>query len=306
LNQEKFVNVAVAAPDQNELQRRYQNRLLKVIEHVDAHLDAALSVDELSSIAAFSKFHFHRQFYEFFGLNVSKFVQLVRLNRAAQQLAYRDDSVTDIALVSGYESPEAFARVFRKVTAQSPSEFRKQPNWNTWFNTYQSVRELRVKYMSLGNQKRVTVVNTNDINVAALEYRGNPDALGNSIRIFIEWRKQQKLHPSKHATFNILYDDPESVDPKHYRIDLCVASEIKIPDNTAGIISKTIPGGRCASIRHIGSEDLLRSSISYLYSTWLPTSGEELRDFPLYLQRVKFFPDVPEHEAIVDIFLPLK
>ncbi|WP_408605894.1 hypothetical protein [Mastigocladopsis repens] len=43
-----------------------------------------------------------------------------------------------------------------------------------------------------------------------------------------------------------------------------------------------------------------------MYSIWLPLSGEEPRDFPLYLQRVSFFPDVPEYEAITDIFLPLK
>jgi len=38
----------------------------------------------------------------------------------------------------------------------------------------------------------------------------------------------------------------------------------------------------------------------------LPGSGAELRDFPLYVQRVKFFPEVPEHEAVTDAFLPLK
>jgi AraC family transcriptional regulator len=59
-------------------------------------------------------------------------------------------------------------------------------------------------------------------------------------------------------------------------------------------------------LRHIGSDDNLRQSISYLYSQWLPQSGEEPRDFPLYLQRIHFFPDVPEHEVITDVFLPLK
>jgi AraC family transcriptional regulator len=43
-----------------------------------------------------------------------------------------------------------------------------------------------------------------------------------------------------------------------------------------------------------------------LYLEWLPQSEEELRDFTLYFQRVSFFPDVPEHEAITDVFLPLK
>ena len=46
--------------------------------------------------------------------------------------------------------------------------------------------------------------------------------------------------------------------------------------------------------------------MSYLYTTWLPASGEEPRDFPLYLQRVRFFPNVPEHEAIIDILLPIR
>jgi AraC family transcriptional regulator len=44
----------------------------------------------------------------------------------------------------------------------------------------------------------------------------------------------------------------------------------------------------------------------HLYASWLPTSGEELRDFPLFMQRLKFFPDVPDSEAQTDIYLPLK
>jgi AraC family transcriptional regulator len=37
-----------------------------------------------------------------------------------------------------------------------------------------------------------------------------------------------------------------------------------------------------------------------------PQSGEAPRDFPLFLQRVLFLLDVPEHEAGTDVFLPLK
>ena len=38
----------------------------------------------------------------------------------------------------------------------------------------------------------------------------------------------------------------------------------------------------------------------------LVASGEELRDFPLFMQRLKFFPDVSDSEAETDIYLPLK
>ena len=57
------------------------------------------------------------------------------------------------------------------------------------------------------------------------------------------------------------------------------------------MLEKTIPGGRCAVVRHVGSDDTLGEAVRYLYATWLPASGEEPRDFPLYLQRVRFFPD---------------
>ncbi|MEN9517682.1 MAG: hypothetical protein RLZZ381_270, partial [Cyanobacteriota bacterium] len=77
-------------------------------------------------------------------------------------------------------------------------------------------------------------------------------------------------------------------------------------DNSFGVIEKTIPAGRCAVLQHIGNEANLGESITYLYSKWLPSRGEEPRDFPLFLQRVKFFPDVPEHEVVIDLFLPLK
>src|SRR5690606_40690953 len=70
--------------------------------------------------------------------------------------------------------------------------------------------------------------------------------------------------------------------------------------------TKSIPAGRCAVLRHVGSDNTLGESIRWLYSDWLPQSGESLRDFPLFLRRVRFFPDVPEHEAISDIYLPLE
>lgn len=142
--------------------------------------------------------------------------------------------------------------------------------------------------------------------VAVLEHRGDPDRLGDSIRAFIAWRKQHHLHPSRHATFNIFYDDPYQVAPADYRLDLCVAVDRSLGDEVSGIVDKAIPEGRCAVLRHVGSDDHLHAAIAYLYAQWLPQSGEEPRDFPLFVQRLRFYPDVAEHEAVVDVFLPLK
>jgi AraC family transcriptional regulator len=289
-------------------EERYLARFRKVFDYIDGHLDEPMSVETLSAIAAFSKFHFHRQFTGLFGISVYSYIQLCRLKWASYQLAFRDTQVVDVALASGYEGPEGFARAFRKNFGQSPSEFRKQPLWAPWHGIYQPLSELRQKHM--GNTYRTDQVRIDifkDTRVAVLEHRGDPQHIGDSIRRFIAWRKQNQLPPRASATFNILYDDPASTEPDDFRLDLCAAIEHQeVSTNESGVVAKIIPGGRCAVLRHVGSDDNLGEALKFLYTGWLPQSGEELRDFPPYVQRVQFFPEVPEHAAVTDAFLPLK
>ena len=44
----------------------------------------------------------------------------------------------------------------------------------------------------------------------------------------------------------------------------------------------------------------------WLLHEWLPASGEERLDFPLYVQRFKFFPEVAEEAAESVLNLPLR
>ncbi|MGY4375419.1 AraC-like DNA-binding protein [Bradyrhizobium sp. i1.3.6] len=95
--------------------QNYQDRMRRVLDHIDRHLDSDLDLETLSSVAAFSKFHFHRQFTATFGLSVHRYVQLARMKRASYMLAYSDAlGVTDIAMDAGYDAPDAFARAFRQ------------------------------------------------------------------------------------------------------------------------------------------------------------------------------------------------
>jgi AraC family transcriptional regulator len=151
----------------------------------------------------------------------------------------------------------------------------------------------------------VQIVDFPETKVAAYEHRGDPGRLGESIREFVEWRKAHGLPPASSATFNLVYGNPLQGKPEDFRIDLCVATERDLSADTSGLVSKIIAPGRCARVRHIGTDDTLGVTLETLYSGWLPQSGETLRDFPLFFQRVSFAPFVPAHEAITDIHLPL-
>lgn len=284
----------------------YRARFRAVLAHIDAHLNEPLSVEGLSVVAALSKYYFHRQFAALFGVGVTEYLRLARLKRAAYQLAFRKDlPVTDIALESGYENPESFSRAFKRLVGQSPSAFRVLPSWSTWHELYRAFTELRSLPMNTPETGAVDIVAFPQTRVALLEHRGDPRRLGESIARFIAWRRDNRLPPSRSATYNLLYDDPADTAPEDYRFGLCAATESEVGENAYGVVAGSLPGGRCARLRHVGPDEGLGERVRYLYGQWLPQSGQVLRDFPIVLQRLRFFPDVAEHEAVTDIFLPL-
>jgi AraC family transcriptional regulator len=281
-------------------------RFRRVLDHIDRHLDGDLSLETLAQVATYSRFHFHRRFAGLTGLSVHRYVQLSRFKRAAWQAAFRPGvPMTDIALDAGYDSPEAFSRAFRQRLGQSPAAFRETPDWSVWASAWRDLDEVRRFHMPLEHRvDDVLIVDFPDTAVACLSHVGPPALIGGSVRRFISWRRANGLPPSRNATWNILYDDPETTPPDNFRLDICTSCDA-VPINDAGVIAARIEGGRYAVLRHTGSDVLLADAIRFLYGEWLSVSDEEPRDAPLFLRRVAFFPDVAEHEAVTDIFLAL-
>lgn len=280
----------------------YARRIEKVLRHIGEHLDEDLSIDRLSRVAGFSPFHFHRQFREFTGISVARFIALLRLKQASLQLAFAPgERVLDVALDAGFESPESFARAFRKTQGQSPSQFRKAPQWERWSEVFRNPINTRSQTMD------VRIVQFEETRVAALEHRGPPEMLMASVQRFIAWRKSCDVSPeSTSKTIGVPYGDPSNTAPEDFRFDICGSTLVDVAANEYGIVEKAIPGGRCAVVQHIGSTDAIGKTVHQLYGQWLPDSGEELRDFPCYFHYIKRMPTVPEHEQVTDVYLPLR
>lgn len=283
-------------------------RMQRVLDYIDRHLDDDLELDTLSGVAAYSKHHFHRQFTATFGLSVHRYVQLSRMKRASFRLAYRnDESVTDIAMDAGYDAPDAFARAFRQRFGQSPSSFRKSPDWEPWLAAFEPLDNARSKLMqSSYTPEDVTIRDVPSTPVAILEHRGDPGTLGATIQRFIAWRKAAGLHPRTNPTFTVWRSERRPASPADYSVDLCTGTDRPFHALGEQIKAGEIPGGRCAVLRVVGNTHNLEPAALYLYRDWLPASGEETRDFPIYCQRLSLFPEVPEHESVADLFLPLR
>ena len=283
-------------------EKNYAEKFHRVFDYIDKHFEENLTVEQLSKIASFSKFHFHRQFSEYCGISVIRYIQLMRLKRASYRLVFNPlERIIDIALEAGFENPESFSRAFKNEFRQTPSEFRKKPEWEPWNEIYQLPNRKRKAKME------VKIVNFKQTKIAALEHRGDPKLVNNSVKKFIEWRKQSGLSPvASSSTMGIAYDNPETTAPEQFRFDICGSVTEDVAINKQSIITKQIPAGRCAVVRHTGSHANIKDAAYFLYRDWLPKSGAELRDFPLFFHYLNLIQDTPEHELLTDVYLPIK
>jgi len=288
----------------------YHARMQRVLDHIDRHLDGDLDLETLSRVAAFSKFHFHRQFAATFGLSVHRYVQLARMRCASRQLAWNDaESVTDIAMDAGYDAPDAFARAFRQRFGQSPSSFRKSPDWAPWLAAFGPLDNARNKLMQIiFTDDDVTIRDMPPTPVAIMEHRGDRATLGATIERFKTWCKATDLSPETgRSSFMVFRSERCPANPADYSMDLCVGTDQPVEANDEGMKAGVIPGGRCAVLRYPGNTNNLEPAALYLYRDWLPDSGEEARDFPIYCQRrLSPIAEMPAHEVVVELFLPLK
>lgn len=280
----------------------YKERVDRVIDFIGKHLDEELELDELCRIACFSKYHFHRLFTAYTGLPLMGYIKWLQLKRAAHQLiVHKEETIINIALDAGFESHESFARAFKQVCGQSPSEFRRERNWESFENPPQPMHIKGEKIMT------ITIKELPAKRVAVMEHHGDPMRLSDTLDKLITWAKAQpiNLKPKAGEAFGFGYHDPREVKPEEFRFDLAlsVPQDFKLNDQ---VTERTLPAGRYAVTMHKGSRDNIGDTIYSIYRDWLPQSGEELGDLPCIFCYYNFDYEVAETESLTEIWVLLK
>jgi len=98
----------------------------RAIERLRSDSDADVSLASLASDAGLSRFHFCRAFKESTGLSPHAWLRQHRLEQAMNMLRDTDVSVVSVATALGYSSQTAFAAAFRKLTGETPSDWRRR------------------------------------------------------------------------------------------------------------------------------------------------------------------------------------
>jgi len=101
--------------------------LRRAIERMRSDTDADISLAALAADAGLSRFHFCRAFKESTGLSPHNWLRRYRLEQAMTMLRDPGISVASVAAELGYSSQTAFAAAFRRLTGDTPSDWRKRP-----------------------------------------------------------------------------------------------------------------------------------------------------------------------------------
>jgi len=101
-----------------------QGKLRAVVEYVEEHLGAGLTLEQLAAAAHLSVYHFARQFKAATGLSPHQYVIVRRVERARQHLQGGDLSLAEVAARAGFSDQSQFTHHFKRVVGVTPGQFR--------------------------------------------------------------------------------------------------------------------------------------------------------------------------------------
>lgn len=302
------------------LRKEYICRINIVQDYIEKHMDKTFTLDELAEISGFSKYHFHRVFAGIVNETLYNYILRQRLEKAVSFLVHTPHkSITEIALDFGFGDSAIFARSFKKIYGMSATKYRQANSNNskaesrlTIYNHAENINYWRQKKME--TKHKIEVLDISEMNVVYLRHAGTYEQLGKVFHKMIEklyaWGMQHSLIiPNKTKLIAIYHDDPGITEDGKRRTSLCIT----VPKETKseGEFGKMdIAEGKYA-VGHFEIEDSVAAkqhsdAWSYMFGDWLPDSGYQPDDNPVFEVYVNDPNMHPERKHLVDIYLPIK
>ncbi|HPN29998.1 MAG TPA: GyrI-like domain-containing protein [bacterium] len=319
----------------NACKTEYILRVNRVVDYINYNISENFTLEKLAGIANFSPFHFHRIFKTVTGESLYSFIRRVRLERAANMLVFKNDSITGIAFNCGFSSSSVFAYAFREHFGCSAGDYRgKNSIYANSKNSKNISKDSKDKSskMSYNNRKlsgkqnnpekhiklNVIVKNFEDMKVCYIRHIGDYFKIRKTWDKLCVWAGARNLLIENAKYIGLYYDNPEITDENKLRYDACITIPERINDfgNKPEIIEdlkpsgevgiSVIKGGKYAVAHCEGKSDSIMKTYQLLFSEWFPSSGyqpDNKHYFEIYLNNTD---EHPEKFFIMDICIPVK
>jgi AraC family transcriptional regulator len=276
----------------------YAKRMNVIIEYIQAHLNEEMDLKKLADMSNFSIYHFHRIFKRIQQETLAAYITRNRIERAAYLLRYTRLPIGAIAFNVGFEFPSSLSKSFKQSYNLSPAAYRL----NTSYSIIKRIKkQLDAETIS---PRMVTLKSKNVIYIRLVgpyNILKHPE-IWHRLKHFA---KEQNLLSDKIEYIGIYHDDISVTEADKLRSDICLSIHKPIQaQEEIGV--KQIQGGKYAVFLYEGPFNNAHAIYDQIFNEWLPGSGYELRELPLF---EKYFNDPvnTKHGSIkTEIYLPVK
>jgi AraC family transcriptional regulator len=318
---------------------QYRGRINLALDYIEKNLGKEFTLEEIATVAGFSKYHFHRIFYTFTGETLFQFIQRLRLEKGATMLLYDPGKpVTDIALECGFANSSSFAKSFKQYFGYTATNWRDlghaacmsesklgKTDSNSGLklsndgkvlsaiNVYiEYVNNTQIwRYELMENVNRVVEVKDMPETTLAYvryvgPYKGDGQLFEELFGKLFGWAGPRDLlrYPET-KTIIIYHDNPDITDEAKLRLSVCISVPAETPVD--GEIGKMVlPAGKYAHARFELAGDEYQEAWDWVYRTWLPESGYQPDDRPCFEMYHNDPKTHPEGKSIVDICIGVK
>lgn len=289
----------------SQTRNRYLQRIDRAVALLEDAVNAGTELPDparLAEAAHLSPFHFHRVYRALTGETPGNTALRLRLLRALRLLADPAQPVTDAALAVGYETPQAFARAFRQAFGDTPSALRGDPA--RLAAAIEHCRRAPADMRQPAPPLQVEVTSVEPFRVIALRNRGDYADLDQAYVRLFGWAAEQGLVERIAGIYGVPHSDHRDTPPVDFVFDSALAFDVPV-EPAQELFALELGGGTWARLRHVGNYDGLDALTETLLATWLPDSGYELRDAPLFHHYLDDPEQTPEAMLRSDVYLPV-
>jgi len=301
----------------------YKSRINKALDYIEANLEKQFTLDELASVANFSKFHFHRIFLAHTGETPFQFILRLRLEKAASLLILNHHkSITEIAFEVGFMDVSVFSRNFKNYFHISATLYRSEKHEKSNLSQLESNRQQEgessfiylcrssntLKWRTdMKQNKSLEVKELPTMTVAYVRHTGPYKGDNKLFEILwgkiCAWAGARGLMQQPNLQFLTVYhDDPNITIEDKLRMSVCVT--VPAETKVSGEIGKMeIEGGKYVVARFDIAANEFTDAWQWVYGQWFPASGFQPGDGPC----MEIYPEEPKDgRFIVDICVPVK